>query len=123
MKTSGFSKNQRLLTAYDFSCLRQNTEVFRTKSFKAIYKRREEKISRLGLAVSRKVGKAVKRNRIKRLVREWFRQSDVKETGIDIIFSFSPYLKNLSKDLAEERILNDLKFFSSILLKKLGELK
>lgn len=29
---------------------------------------------RLGLTMSRRVGRAVQRNRIKRLVREWFRQ-------------------------------------------------
>jgi ribonuclease P protein component len=30
--------------------------------------------SRLGLVVSRRVGGAVERNRVKRVVREWFRQ-------------------------------------------------
>jgi ribonuclease P protein component len=31
--------------------------------------------TRLGITVTRRVGKAVRRNRIKRLVREWFRSS------------------------------------------------
>jgi ribonuclease P protein component len=31
--------------------------------------------TRLGVTVTRKVGKAVRRNRIKRLVREWFQHS------------------------------------------------
>ena len=31
-------------------------------------------MSRLGLAVSRRVGSAVQRNRLKRQVREWFRR-------------------------------------------------
>jgi ribonuclease P protein component len=31
--------------------------------------------SRLGLVVSRRVGGAVERNRVKRVVREWFRQN------------------------------------------------
>jgi ribonuclease P protein component len=34
-----------------------------------------DRLPRLGITVTRRVGKAVRRNRIKRLVREWFRGS------------------------------------------------
>jgi len=42
--------------------------------------------SRLGLSVSRKVGKAVRRNRIKRLTREAFRQTFADER-VDLVVS------------------------------------
>ena len=44
-------------------------------------------ISRLGITVSRKVGKAVVRNRVKRLVREAFRRNrEALPTGLDLVF-------------------------------------
>ena len=41
--------------------------------------------ARLGITVTRKVGNAVRRNRIKRLVREWFRQRSESMTGLDVV--------------------------------------
>lgn len=43
-------------------------------------------LQRLGITVSRKVGDAVVRNRVKRCVREWFRHSRCElEPGIDLV--------------------------------------
>jgi ribonuclease P protein component len=41
----------------------------------------EDPVPRLGITVTRRVGKAVRRNRIKRLVREWFRSSQERLRG------------------------------------------
>jgi len=47
--------------------------VFRTRNFLVSWARGVEAHSRLGLVVSKKVGGSPQRNRVKRLVREWFR--------------------------------------------------
>jgi ribonuclease P protein component len=41
--------------------------------------------ARLGITVTRRVGKAVRRNRIKRLVREWFREHSRGMGGCDVV--------------------------------------
>jgi ribonuclease P protein component len=47
------------------------------------------RLSRIGLVVSRKCGKANVRNKAKRLIREWFRcNSRLKFLGLDLVFVF-----------------------------------
>ena len=48
-------------------------------------KRGDSGPARLGITVTRKVGNAVRRNRIKRLVREWFRQRRESIADLDLV--------------------------------------
>ena len=68
-----FPKSSRLLAAGDFRNVFKNGRKYVTPALVFHVLGTERESSRLGLAVSRKVGKAVKRNRIKRRIRDIFR--------------------------------------------------
>lgn len=67
-----FTRAERLLKGKDFASVRKEGKRIAGKSFVMFLKTNNLGIRRLGLAVSSKVGGAVKRNRIKRLLREFF---------------------------------------------------
>ncbi|MBW1780634.1 MAG: ribonuclease P protein component [Deltaproteobacteria bacterium] len=57
-----------------------------TRHFVVITKQNGLGITRLGVTVSKKAGNAVKRNRVKRLIREFFRLNNSKiPQGYDIV--------------------------------------
>ncbi len=55
------------------------------KGIRLVYRFNQLEFSRLGLAVSRKYGNAVQRNRFKRQLRDAFRQNDFRSKGMDIL--------------------------------------
>ncbi len=61
-------------------------------------------ISRFGIIVTRKVGNAVKRNKIKRLVRTFFRLNKAILQKADYIF----IAKNNIKDISYKHVQNEL---------------
>ena len=72
----GFSANDRLKKRYQFLQVQEQGQVVHTPHFLIITAQRDdEQPTRLGITVTRKVGSAVQRNHIKRLVREVFRQN------------------------------------------------
>jgi len=84
----GWGKERRLLKSPEFTaCYEQGRKHF-TRSFILFVLRRDQGPDgfRLGLTVSRKMGNAVARNRIKRVVRECFRlhQFDV-DLPLDVV--------------------------------------
>ena len=80
-----FTKADRIRTASDFRNLsRQGTRHF-SDYFIIVYRKNQISRSRLGITVSKKVGKAVTRNRIKRIIREYFRSNrDILPVRSDI---------------------------------------
>jgi ribonuclease P protein component len=66
-------KNQRILKRSEFVSLSESGRRFHTHFFIALAMPAKSGCSRIGITVSRKVGGAVQRNRIKRLAREAFR--------------------------------------------------
>jgi ribonuclease P protein component len=68
-----FKKHEKIRRRKDYSAIFQSGQRLHSKNFTVIINRNELEVSRLGLSVSKKVGEAVRRNRIKRLLREFFR--------------------------------------------------
>lgn len=70
----GLKPQERIRKKKEFLFLYQKGNRIRGKYFNLIYYENNLNYSRLGVVVSRKIGKAVARNNIKRWVREIFRR-------------------------------------------------
>ncbi len=107
MKPAGFQKNKRLVS---------------NEQFKAVLKRRlcvsdellilyvaENKCGypRLGISIAKALGNAVERNRIKRLLRESFRQTQREITGeFDYLVMVSPrFSQNTNKAVPPKKAI------------------
>ena len=78
------NKNSRIRRSSEYELLRREGKRYHTAHFIVVVNPGQIH-SRLGLTVSRKVGNAVCRNRLKRWIRELFRQSYQRfSTDIDI---------------------------------------
>lgn len=70
----------------DFARVTQCGRRVSTRYFLVFVERRDDQVpARLGITVTRKVGNAVRRNRIKRLVREWFRLRSSVLGSVDLV--------------------------------------
>ena len=92
-----FPKSHRLLKASDFNNLRKDFKKKFSGPFLLIFKKNELEHSRLGIAVTKKSANAVYRNKVKRIVRNTFRNSNIKNESFDllVIFNKSKKVKDL----------------------------
>ncbi|MBI2785653.1 MAG: ribonuclease P protein component [Legionella longbeachae] len=80
-----FKKTQRLLKKADYNHVFEQAEKIVTSEFIMLFRENDLGYARLGLALSKKkITKAHDRNRIKRLLREGFRQMELP--AVDLIF-------------------------------------
>lgn len=70
-----FPKQHRLLKRSEFLTVNQYGNTLRGSWLMARVRKNGAPCSRLGITVSKRVGRAARRNRIKRLVREYFRRN------------------------------------------------
>jgi ribonuclease P protein component len=93
MKPYGFPKELRLLKRREFAGQDRRSRKIRTKNFTVICKLRRGGGPRIGIVAGKKVGNAVRRNRIKRLVREFFRLNRLKiNRDEDLIVIARPHM-------------------------------
>ncbi len=109
-----FSKKERILKRADFVNLNRSGERHHSRHFIVILKKNGLNLARLGITVSKKTGNAVKRNRTKRLIREFFRlNKSLFPQGYDIIViakKDASYLdlRRAGKELAEILLVEKL---------------
>lgn len=103
-----FCRQDRIRKKKDFSTIYAKGTRFHTGNFTVVTYSNSLGIRRLGLTVSKKVGTAVQRNRVKRLLREFFRLNKEKLPGSkDIVIIARAGATSLDyKDLCRE--LDDL---------------
>lgn len=91
-----FNKSFRLLNKSDFQNLRNGSRFFISDILIFYFKKNDLKHDRLGIAVSKKYGNAVKRNKVKRLLRESFRKHKSYQDSNDLIVSVN--LRKIKKE-------------------------
>ena len=109
MKRYSLGKEERVQKSSDFKQAIQGGSKQLTEHFKVfIYPNHLER-KRLGITTSRRVGSAVKRNRIKRLVREFFRlHKTCFPPSSDIVFIAKPGADQLDYARLREELKNIL---------------
>jgi ribonuclease P protein component len=99
-----FPRTVRLRTSGDFDRVQKRGRgidlgplVFRVAAAEAGEGPKTVPASRLGLTVSKKVGNAVQRNRVKRLVRDCFRRRKADLAGYDVVAIGRPAAAGLAQ--------------------------
>ena len=104
MGSFSFLKKERLLNRKDFVNLNRLGKRYHTAHFNILFRENGLGITRLGITASKKIGNSVKRNGIKRFIREFFRCNKAHfPQGYDIVVVAKKGACNLDfRSVAEE---------------------
>jgi len=99
------TKADRILRRREYIALSKSGRRIQNDHFIAYFSADPQGRSRIGVTVTKKVGRAVKRNRIKRLVREFFRLNRHYLSGK---WDISIIAKRQAADLSSEKVYRSL---------------
>jgi len=89
-----FLKDNRILKRVDFLQFKISDGLkWSNKFLLVILMKNNDCNSRIGISISKKCGNACKRNLVKRLIRENFRVSSIKNLGLDLHFIVKRHIK------------------------------
>ncbi len=91
MKTLPLPKSCLLLETWEFKRVYEHGRRLRGRGFSIIHTPSDKTANRLGISIHRKIKGAVRRNRIKRIIREFYRlHRDFLPPAHDIVFTVRP---------------------------------
>jgi len=104
-----FPRSARLRRREEFREVLRKGKRRNSGPFTVYILRRDSGTARLGLIVSRRVGKATRRNKVKRQLREIFRRHrSGLQFGVDLVVRAKPGITSLDCNDLEKRILEEL---------------
>lgn len=106
MKQFPFPRSSRILKAADFARIKSSGKVFKTR--KLIFNFAGASSSRIGVIITKKVGKAVFRNKVRRWVKHIYREGGVQY----LMKSAELVLIPRTSDLSYEEIKKDFYYFA-----------
>jgi ribonuclease P protein component len=117
MRSSSLTKKERILKRAEFIDINLHGKRFRTENFTIVAQPNGGDVTRLGITVSKRVGNSAKRNRVKRLIREFFRlHKHEMPKGYDVVIIplheiEAPSLSKIREELGSTLVKNG-EFFS-----------
>ena len=106
MKTNSFKKTDRIRKSSEYRYLTENGKRFNSNNILIVFNTNLLQKPRLGITVSKKVGNAVIRNRIKRIIREQFR---TKRIFLSVPMDINIIVKKQAKAMKTTDFKDELK--------------
>jgi len=99
------NRNKRIHLQKDFNKIFKDGKKIRANDFQILILENSLDYSRIGVKINKKVGKAYQRNKIKRILKEIFRNNQDKIQGLDIIIiPYRSIIDKTYKEIEEEFI-------------------